>query len=179
VILDIMMPDMSGWKVCRLLRESSNVPIIMLTALQEERDVVRGLKDGADDYLAKPFSTSELRGRVQALLRRARMRGTNAERRIVTAGDLILIPEINQVVLDGRSVRLTPTEFRLLSVLIKHAGQMVPHERLLQDVWGEKYEADTRQLKVYVYYLRQKLEDDPANPRYIVSDRGAGYRIAI
>jgi DNA-binding response OmpR family regulator len=179
VILDVMMPDMSGWEVCRLLRESSNVPIIMLTALRRERDIVRGLQDGADDYLAKPFSTHELLGRVRALLRRVRMVGTDAEEQRVTAGSLVLVPQAHQVILGGRTVRLTPTEFRLLSILVKHAGQVVSHHKLLRDVWGEKYKADTRQLKVYVYYLRKKLEDDPANPRYIVSERGEGYRIVV
>jgi two-component system KDP operon response regulator KdpE len=179
VILDVMMPDMSGWEVCRLLRESSSVPIIMLTALRQEHDIVRGLQDGADDYLAKPFSTHELLGRVRALLRRVRMVGTDAEEQRVTAGSLVLVPQAHQVILGSRTVRLTPTEFRLLSILVKHAGQVVSHHTLLRDVWGEKYKADTRQLKVYVYYLRKKLEDDPANPRYIVSERGEGYRIVV
>jgi two-component system KDP operon response regulator KdpE len=179
VILDVMMPDMSGWEVCRLLRESSSVPIIMLTALRQERDIVRGLQDGADDYLAKPFSIHELLGRVGALLRRVRMTQTDAEEQKVTAGSLVLIPQAHQVILGGRTVRLTPTEFRLLSTLVKHAGQVVSHHKLLRDVWGEKYGADARQLKVYVHYLRQKLEDDPANPRHIVSERGEGYRIVV
>jgi len=179
VILDVMMPDMSGWEVCRLLRENSSVPIIMLTALRQEHDVVRGLQDGADDYIAKPFSTHELLGRVRALLRRVRMVETKAEGRKVTLGDLVLIPGVHQVVLAGRTVRLTPTEFRLLSTLVKHAGEIVSHDRLLREVWGEAYEADTRQLKVYVHYLRRKLEDDPDHPRYIVSERGTGYRIAV
>lgn len=179
VILDIMMPGISGWEVCRQLREVSNVPIIMLTILGREQDVVRGLREGADDYVAKPFSTRELVGRIQASLRRFRTVKERTEGQSIVVGDLVLFPTSHHVDVRGRRVKLTPIEFCLLAALVKQAGMVISHQELLDQVWGEMYNADVRQLKVYIHYLRQKLEDDPGNPRYIVSERGEGYRLAI
>ena len=179
VILDVMMPGLKGWEVLQRLRDISTVPIIILTILGQERDIVRGLEKGADDYILKPFSPRELLGRVRALLRRVRMVAGEREELSLITGDLVLIPESRQVVVNDQTVKLTPIEFRLLSSLVKHAGAVVSHRQLLQEVWGDEHLADIRQLKVYVHYLRQKLEDDPANPRYIVSERGTGYRIVI
>ena len=179
VILDVMMPGLKGWEVLQRLRDISTVPIIMLTILGQERDIVRGLEKGADDYILKPFSSRELLERVRALLRRARMVAGEREELSLTTGDLVLVPESRQVVVNDQTVKLTPIEFRLLSSLVRHAGAVVSHRQLLQEVWGDEHLADIRQLKVYVHYLRQKLKDDPANPRYIVSERGTGYRIVI
>ena len=179
VILDVMMPGLSGWEVLRRLRDISTVPIIMLTILGQERDIVRGLEKGADDYILKPFSPRELLGRVRALLRRARTAAEETGELSLLAGDLVLVPESRQVVVNDQAVKLTPIEFRLLSSLVRHAGAVVSHRQLLREVWGSEHLAENRQLKVYIYYLRQKLEDDPSNPRYIVTERGVGYRIAI
>lgn len=179
VILDIMMPGLSGWEVLHRLRQISTVPIIVLTVLGQEDDVVRGLQDGADDYVPKPFSVHELLGRVRALLRRVQAAAEKERTEQVTVGDLVLIPESHQIVWRDQCIRLTPTEFRLLSALVRHAGAVVPHRQLLQGVWGREHRADRGQLKVYIHHLRQKLGDDPSHPRYIVSERGEGYRIVI
>jgi two-component system KDP operon response regulator KdpE len=178
VVLDVMMPSMSGWEVCRCLRETSNVPIILLTVLGQEKDIVRGLREGADDYVIKPFSSRELLERIQALLRRTNMNEKRTTGQSLAADSLVLVTEDRQVIINGRRIKLTPIEFRLLSTLLKNAGRVVSHRKLLQAAWG-KDEADIRQLKVYIYYLRQKLENDPRNPRYILSERGAGYRLEI
>jgi len=178
VVLDVMMPGMSGWKVCRCLRETSNVPIILLTVLGQEKDIVRGLREGADDYVIKPFSSRELLERIQALLRRTNMSEKRAEGQSPVTSGLLLAPEDRQVIINGRRIKLTSIEFRLLSTLLKNAGRVVSHRQLLQAAWG-KDETDIRQLKVYIYYLRQKLENDPRSPRYILSERGAGYRLEI
>jgi len=178
VVLDVMMPSMSGWEVCRCLRKTSNVPIILLTVLGQEKDIVRGLREGADDYVIKPFSSRELLERIQALLRRTNMNEKRTTGQSLAADSLVLVTEDRQVIINGRRIKLTPIEFRLLSTLLKNAGRVVSHRQLLQAAWG-KDEADIRQLKVYIYYLRQKLENDPRNPRYILSERGAGYRLEI
>lgn len=179
VILDIMMPGIDGWEVCRQLREISDVPIIMLTVLGQERDVVRGLREGADDYIPKPFSSRELLSRIEAVLRRVKVIKRRTDRQNLIVGDLVLDLESHQVVVKNRTVKLTPIEFCLLIALAEQAGKVVPHRQLLCQVWGEAYAGDVRQLKVYIHYLRQKLEDDPGNPRYILSERGEGYRLAV
>jgi DNA-binding response OmpR family regulator len=179
VILDIMMPGIDGWEVCRQLREISDVPIIMLTVLGQERDIVRGLREGADDYIPKPFSSRELLSRIEAVLRRVKVVKRRADRQNLIVGDLVLDLESHQVVVKNRTVKLTPIEFCLLIALAEQVGKVVPHRQLLCQVWGEAYTDDVRQLKVYIHYLRQKLEDDPGNPRYILSERGEGYRLAV
>lgn len=175
VILDVMMPGMDGWEVLSRLREMSDVPVIMLTAKGREVDIVRGLGLGADDYITKPFGTAELVARVRALLRRNK---TPAIRRLTRYQDngLTIDLERHEVRVKGTPVDLTPTEFRLLAVLVQNAGKVVPHRTLLTLVWGEEYADEVHYLKLYVRYLRQKIEESPSNPRYILTEWGVGYR---
>jgi DNA-binding response OmpR family regulator len=175
VILDIMMPDMDGWEVCRSLREISlNVPIIILTVLKEKANVVRGLALGADEFIAKPFKPGELVARIQALLRRASMTKTPSE--FYNDGNLAIDFEQRQVYLRGQTVNLSPTEFRLLACLVRNAGQVVPHKTLLTRVWGPEYADETHYVKLYIRYLRQKIEKCPECPKYVVTEWGIGYR---
>jgi DNA-binding response OmpR family regulator len=175
VILDIMMPDMDGWEVCRSLREISiNVPIIILTVLKEKANVVRGLALGADEFIAKPFKPGELVARIGALLRRANMTKTPSE--FYDDGNLAIDFERRQVYLRGQALNLSPTEFRLLACLVRNAGQVVPHKTLLTQVWGPKYADETHYVKVYIRYLRQKIEGGPERPKYVVTEWGIGYR---
>jgi two-component system KDP operon response regulator KdpE len=175
VILDIMMPDMDGWEVCRSLREMSlNVPIIILTVLKEKAHVVRGLALGADGFIAKPFKPGELVARIQALLRRANMTKTSSE--FYDDGNLTIDFERRQVYLRDQPVNLSPTEFRLLACLVRSAGQVVPHKTLLTRVWGPEYADETHYVKLYIRYLRQKIEKCPERPQYVVTEWGIGYR---
>ena len=176
IILDIMMPEMDGWTVCQRLREMSNVPIIFTTALGAERDVVRGLEMGADDYLIKPFGPKELTARIQAVLRRhesSRPRGKPYHN-----GRLAVDLETRDVRIDGQNVVLTPLEFKLLACLISNEDKVLSHAHLLSQVWGPAYENERQYLKLYIWYLRQKLEVDPRTPQLIVTERGVGYRLA-
>lgn len=175
VILDVMMPGMDGWEVLSRLREMSDVPVMMLTAKGREVDIVRGLGLGADDYVTKPFGTAELIARVQALLRRNKTPPTG---RVTSYQDdgLHIDLERHEVAVKGAPVDLTPTEFRLLAVLVQNAGKVVPHRALLTQVWGEEYANEVHYLKLYVRYLRQKIEEDPSDPRYILTEWGVGYR---
>ncbi len=177
LILDIMMPRMDGLEVCRRVREHSNVPIIVLTALDGETDKVTALDLGADDYLTKPFGVEELLARVRAVLRR-----TQPAAPATTAGGVKQFGEI-EVDLDGHivrrqgtEVRLSPTEFALLSQLVTNAGKVLTHRQLLQSVWGPEYGGEAEYLRVYINRLRHKLEADPANPRYFLTEPGVGYR---
>jgi DNA-binding response OmpR family regulator len=175
VILDIMMPDMDGWEVCRSLREISlNIPIIILTVLKEKANVVRGLALGADEFIAKPFKPGELVARIQALLRRVNMTKTPAE--FYDDGNLAIDFERRQVYLRGQLVNLSPTEFRLLACLVRSAGQVVPHKTLLTRVWGPEYADEIHYVKLYIRYLRQKIEKCPERPKYVVTEWGIGYR---
>lgn len=175
IILDIMLPEMDGWIVCQRLRETSNVPIIFTTALGAERDVVRGLEMGADDYLIKPFGPKELIARIQAVLRRHAQRQPKA--RSYRNGRLMVDMERREVRLDGQIVVLTPMEFKLLACLIENEDKVLSHEYLLSRVWGGDYKKEKQYLKLYIWYLRQKLEVDPSHPRLIVTERGVGYRL--
>ena len=175
VILDVMMPGMDGWDVLSRLREMSDIPVIMLTAKGREADIVRGLSLGADDYMTKPFGAAELIARVQALLRRNRMPAAQRVTRYQDNG-LFIDLERHEVRVKGTPVDLTPTEFRLLSVLVQNAGKVVPHHTLLTKVWGEEYANEVHYLKLYIRYLRQKLEDSASNPQYILTEWGVGYR---
>jgi two-component system KDP operon response regulator KdpE len=175
VILDVMMPGMDGWDVLSRLREMSEVPVIMLTAKGREVDIVRGLGLGADDYITKPFGTGELVARVRALLRRNKMPVAQRVTRYQDNG-LSIDLERHEVRVKGVSVDLTPTEFRLLSVLVQNAGKVVPHHTLLTQVWGEEYASEVHYLKLYIRYLRQKIEESASNPRYILTEWGVGYR---
>jgi DNA-binding response OmpR family regulator len=176
VLLDVSMPELDGFETLRLLREISSVPVIMLTARGEEDDRVRGLELGADDYVIKPFSPRELVSRVKAVLRRTETTPP-AEKSTITVDDrLSLNFDRREVLVNGQPVKLRPTEFRLLYHLVNNAGWVVPHDQLLAKVWGYEYREETHYLRLYINYLRQKLEEDPANPRYILTERGVGYR---
>ena len=176
VLLDVMMPEMDGFEALRLIREMSNTPVIMLTVKGEEDDRVRGLDLGADDYVTKPFSPRELASRIKAVLRRAEM-PTPVEESIIEVDDRLQIDfNRRQVIVDGKELKLRPTEYRLLYHLVNNAGWTLPHETLLAKVWGHEYRDETHYLRLYITYLRQKIEEDPANPKYILTERGLGYR---
>jgi DNA-binding response OmpR family regulator len=175
VILDLILPGMEGWEVCRRLREAGDTPILMLTARTDPADVVRGLELGADDYVRKPFEPAELEARVLALLRRSN--GVAPSARTLYDDDVLSIDPARRLVTRyGAPVRLTPTEFRLLVYLAARPDQVVSHAELLSEVWGPAYAEDTSVLAVYVRYLREKLEDDPHNPDYVRTEWGVGYR---
>jgi len=176
VVLDIMMPKMDGWEVCKRIRELSDVPIIMLTARDQETDRVMGLKMGADDYIAKPFSLKELEARLEAVLRRTRLPPPTRGRVLYSDEILSIDSERWEVRRRGELVDLTPTELRLLLVLAENAGRVLTHQQLLEQVWGPEYIDETDYTKLFIWRLRQKIEDDPTNPRYIITERGLGYR---
>lgn len=178
VLLDVGLPGMSGFEVCERLRQVSDVPILMLTVMGEEMHRVRGLELGADDYIAKPFSPLELVARTRAVLRRAQMLPMSAPAHIVVDDDLSIELGERQVVVKGQPVKLTPTEFRLLSHLVSNAGNVLPHEALLAKAWGHQSQDDVSMLKVHIARLREKLGDDAHNPRYIFTEWGIGYRFA-
>jgi DNA-binding response OmpR family regulator len=176
VLLDIMMPDLDGFETLRLIREISTVPVIMLTAKGEEDDRVRGLELGADDYITKPFSPRELVSRVRAVLRRTEMPSTATHEVIEIDEHLRLDFDRREVWVEDELVKLRPTEYRLLYHLVQNAGWVVPHEQLLAKVWGYEYRDETHYLRLYINYLRKKIEEDPASPKYILTERGVGYR---
>jgi DNA-binding response OmpR family regulator len=180
VLLDVMMPVLDGLQVCRMLRSESAVPIIMLTARGEELDKVLGLELGADDYVVKPFSMRELVARIRALMRRSEMqpRSTAEPSDLICVGPITLHPDRRLITRDDQPLDLRPKEFELLSVLIAHAGHAFERGELLDAVWGPGWIGDPRTLDVHIRWLRQKLEDDPAEPRYILTVRGYGYRFA-
>jgi len=176
ILLDVMMPDLDGFETLRLLREISSVPVIMLTAKGEEDDRVRGLELGADDYVTKPFSPRELVSRVRAVLRRTESAAPAAHEAIQVDDRLKLDFDRREIWVDGKLVRLRPTEFKLLYHLVQNAGWVVPHDQLLAKVWGYEYRDETHYLRLYINYLRQKIEKDPSDPQYILTERGVGYR---
>lgn len=176
VILDIMMPKMDGFDVCRQLREWSQIPIIMLSARGDEGDKVKCLDLGADDYIVKPFGASELIARVSAVLRRAKTAGAPQTVPSVTSGDLTIDFAKRQVTHAGREVPLTPTEYALLQELAVNSGKVLTHTHLLNKIWGTEYRDEREYLHVFVRRLRSKLEPDPKNPRYIATVSGVGYR---
>ena len=175
VLIDIMLPGIDGFELCRTLRRSSDVPIVMVTARNDTHDVVAGLESGADDYLTKPFAPKELSARIRALLRRVRPAQPGHERLVF--GDLELIPEEGKVLRGGSEVHLTKTEFRLLCELAENRGKVFSREELLDKVWGYDYFGDGRLVDVHVRRLRTKVEIDAANPRHVVTVRGLGYRL--
>lgn len=178
VVLDVMMPDIDGWTTCQRLREMSDTPIIMLTARGGEKDILRGLVLGADDYVAKPCNFDELKARIHALLRRAKTPANPAWRTAYDDGKLTVDLSNGTVSLNGSTVHLTPTESRLLMCLMSQAGQVISHKELLTRVWGPEYSDEVGYLSVYVHYLREKIEDDPANPQYVRTRWGMGYYFA-
>ncbi len=176
VILDLSMPPPDGIEVCRRIREASQVPILILTARDATLDKVRGLESGADDYLVKPFDHMELVARLRALMRRASGGGAAGGREL-SIGDLSLNLETHAVRLSGELVLLSSTEYKLLAELARHLGTVIPHRRLLEQIWGTEYVDEVQYLKVLVGRLRRKLGDDAEHPRYIQTERGIGYRL--
>lgn len=176
VILDVMMPELDGFETLETLRQVSSVPVIMLTVRSDEEDKVRGLELGADDYVTKPFGARELASRVKAVLRRTQG-VTEPGKKILKIDDRLSVDyNLQEVIVAGEHIKLRPTEFRLLYHLIENAGWVVPHETLLAKVWGYEYRDEIQYLRLYITYLRQKIEPDPSNPRYIFTERGVGYR---
>jgi DNA-binding response OmpR family regulator len=176
ILLDVMMPDLDGFEVLKIIREVSSVPVIMLTAKGEEDDRVRGLELGADDYITKPFSPRELVSRVKAVLRRSEQVG-GAPRGLIEVDDRLQIDfDRREVWVAGQLVKLRPTEYRLLHHLVINAGWVITHDQLLAKVWGYEYRDEPHYVRLYINYLRQKLEKDPSNPQYILTERGVGYR---
>lgn len=176
MILDVMMPDIDGFEVLKIIREISPIPVIMLTAKSEEDDRVRGLELGADDYITKPFSPRELVSRVKAVLRRTTTASSSMRGLIEVDEHLKIDFDRREVFLKGQLVKLRPTEYRLLYHLVQNAGWVVTHDQILTRVWGYEYRDEPHYVRLYINYLRQKLEPDPANPRYILTERGTGYR---
>jgi len=176
VVMDVQMPEMDGFEALEHIRQVSTVPVIMLTVKADEGDKVRGLELGADDYVTKPFSPRELSSRIKALLRRLEMPSPPAKTVTRIDGRLTVDFHRHQVVVDGEPVRLRPTEYRLLYHLISNPGWVMSHEALLSKVWGREYRDESHLLRLYITYLRKKIEADPANPQYILTERGVGYR---
>lgn len=177
VLLDVMMPELDGFETLRILREFSNIPVIMLTAKGEEDDKVYGLELGADDYITKPFGPRELSSRVRAVLRRTETPTSAPEKAVLKIDDRLSIDfNRREVIVNGERIKLRPTEYRLLYHLVENAGWTVPHEQLLAKVWGYEYRDEAHYVRLYVNYLREKIEEDPANPKYIITERGVGYR---
>ena len=176
VLLDIMMPDMDGFETLKRIREISNVPVIFLSVKGEEPDRVHGLDLGADDYITKPFSPRELVSRIKAVLRRVEPENSVKKNAIKIDNDLTIDFEQRRVFVRGKEVRLRATEFRLLYQLVTNAGKLMSHETLLSRVWGPEYLDEDQYVRLYITYLRQKIEKDPKNPHYILSERGLGYR---
>lgn len=177
LILDLGLPDIDGQDAIRRLRQWSELPIIVLSARNQESDITQALDNGADDYLTKPFSTAELMSRIKALLRRvAKLPGGTQESFIV--GDLKIELTKRRVFVAGQEVHLTPIEFRLLNVLVRNAGFVVTHRQLLEKVWGASYIEHSHYLRIYMGQLRHKIEADPTRPRYLLTEAGVGYRLS-
>jgi two-component system KDP operon response regulator KdpE len=176
ILLDILLPGMDGWEVCRHLKDITDTPVLFLSALGSEGNISQGLDLGADDYIIKPFSYKELLARVKSALHRARR--VNSQKTTYTRDKLSVDLEARSVYIDGDRITLTPLEFKLLAALVQDAGNVVTHKALLHNVWGREYEDRRQYLKLYIWYLRQKLEADPNNPTIILNERGVGYRLA-
>ncbi len=178
VLLDVVMPVMDGWQTCNRIRDVSDIPVILLTGKQRaEDDIVRGLDYGADDYLLKPVGDRELVARVRAVLRRAELPPPPEARREITYGDDFLTVDVaeRKVMVNGKQVKLTPREFRLFALLVENAGRILTHKQVLEKVWGWEYTDDLDYVRIYISHLRQKIEPDPALPRYIMTEPGVGY----
>ncbi len=180
ILLDVSMPKLDGWETCRLIREISDVPVIMLTGRDDEFDKARGLDLGADDYLTKPFSFVELQARMRATLRRAKMPSTTKSAQksgIYQVGPLLMDVPMHRVTRDDKAVALTPTEFRVLEYLLRHVNMVLSHHQLLSAIWGAAYSDAVELLKPTISRLRQKIEEDPTHPRLIQTVHGVGYRL--
>jgi DNA-binding response OmpR family regulator len=179
IILDVMMPNLSGWELCDRIRKTSTVPIIMLTARGSHSDIVRGLQAGADDYLVKPFHQAELLARVSAVLRRVRANPVSSSEPLSFGdGELIIDPGDHKVTQNNEEVELTPTEFNLLLFMAHRPGRILSTEVIFDNVWSYDTEANVESVKWYVWRLRKKIEANPSKPKYIVTERGVGYRFA-
>ncbi len=176
ILLDVMMPDIDGFEVLRMIREISQVPVIMLTAKEEEDDKVKGLELGADDYITKPFSPRELVSRIKAVLRRGATFDEDEEGVIEVDDRLKIDFSRREVWVNGELVKLRPTEYRLLYHLVRNAGWVLTHDQILTKVWGYEYRDEPHYVRLYINYLRKKIEEDPSNPKYILTERGVGYR---
>lgn len=176
ILLDVMMPDMDGFEVLQTIREVSAVPVIMLTAKGEENDKVKGLELGADDYITKPFSPRELASRIKAVLRRGATFDDDESGKVEVDDRLKMDFGRHEVWVDNELVKLRPTEYRLLYHLVKNAGWVLTHDQILTKVWGYEYRDEPHYVRLYINYLRKKIEVDPANSRYILTERGVGYR---
>jgi two-component system KDP operon response regulator KdpE len=174
IVLDLVLPDGSGVEVCSEIRSWSTIPIIVLSAIGDEREKVHALDVGADDYITKPFGTDELLARLRAVLRRSGDDGTEPA---VETGDLVIDTAAHRVTRAGEEIHLTPIEFNLLKELAQHRGKLVTHRQLLREVWGPAYETETHYLRVHFAHMRAKLEPEPSNPRYVITDPGVGYRL--
>jgi DNA-binding response OmpR family regulator len=176
ILLDIMMPEMDGFTALRHIRENSTIPVIMLTVRNDERDKIRGLDLGADDYINKPYSFPELLSRMKAVLRRTFLPAPTRRAQVVVDDELTIDFDRREVIVRGTHVTLRPTESRLLYHLVNNAGRLLSHESLLTKVWGREYRDEDHYVRLYITYLRQKIERDPAHPEYILTERGMGYR---
>ena len=176
ILLDVMMPDIDGFTVLKMIREIGNIPVIMLTAKGQEEDKVKGLELGADDYVTKPFSPRELTSRIRAVLRRGSFSKDEESGQIVVDDRLMIDFGKHEVWVDGELVQLRPTEYRLLYHLVQNAGWVLTHDQILNKVWGYEYEDEPHYVRLYINYLRKKLEVDPSDPQYILTERGIGYR---
>jgi two-component system, OmpR family, KDP operon response regulator KdpE len=174
MVLDLMLPDGSGVDVCRELRRWSELPIVVLSAIGDEREKVRALDAGADDYVTKPFGTAELLARLRAVLRRASEDGGEPR---VEIGEIVIDLDARTVSRGGTEIHLTPIEFDLLRLLTLHRGKLVTHRQLLREVWGPVYESETHYLRVHVAHIRSKIEPEPSQPRYVITEPGVGYRL--
>jgi two-component system, OmpR family, KDP operon response regulator KdpE len=179
VIVDLGLPDMDGLEVIRRLREWTAVPVIVLSARGQERDKVSALDAGADDYVSKPFSAGELLARIRVALRHTAGASHEGSEAAFKVGDLQVDLLRRHVSMRGADVRLTPIEYKLLATLVKHAGKVVTHQQLLRDVWGPSHEDQSHYVRVYMAHLRHKLETEPARPRYLLTEPGVGYRLAV
>ena len=177
MVLDVMMPRMDGWTTLARVREMSDVPVIMLTARDAEADRLRGFELGVDDYVIKPFSLRELSARVRAVLSRAAKASHEVARPPAAVGDLVIDFGSRRVLKRGEAVQLTPTEYRMLAALAEQPGRTLSHEDLLERAWGPEYAGELGYVKRYIWYLRQKIEDDPSDPAYVETVRGFGYRL--
>ncbi len=179
VLLDLGLPDIDGLEVTRQLREWSQVPVIVLSAREQEEDKIKALDAGADDYLTKPFGAGELLARIRVALRHRALQQSGSAESLFVLGDLKVDLLKRQVLLDDREIHLTPIEYKLLSVLVRHAGKVMTHNQLLKEVWGSAYVDQTHYLRIYMAQLRHKLEADPARPRFLINEPGIGYRLKI
>jgi two-component system KDP operon response regulator KdpE len=178
IVLDVTMPRQDGWETLHRIRDLTDLPVIMLTARDDEPDVLRGFSLGADDYITKPFSFAELAARIQAVLSRV-AEETNAVGQSLSVGDLKIDLATNRVTRSGKIIKLTPTEFNLLAALMRRVGHVVSPDELVREVWGPEYADEVEHVRRYIWHLRRKVEPDPEHPRYIHNERGFGYRVHV